>query len=157
MTKQGIKTKSTKGGADDAFNELTFDDLNGKEMVTFQSEKDYTQIVKNNATITIGMEKADAGDLHQTIKNSKFEFIKEGDHNLTVDKGNHNQWIKKGNHLMEVQTGNHTVKVKKDQALTVEGKSATTITGNTAITIKDGTHTFKVKKSLLTRPWRSPN
>lgn len=150
MTKQGIKTKSTKGGAQDAFHELTFDDLNGEEMVTFQSEKDYTQIIKNNATITIGMEKAAAGDLHQTVKGSKFEFIKDGDHDLTVENGNHNQWIKKGDHLMEVQTGNHTVKVKTDQALTVEGKSATTITGNTAVTIKDGTHAFKVKKDATT-------
>jgi type VI secretion system secreted protein VgrG len=150
MTRQGIKTKSTKGGAKDAFHELTFEDLKGEELITFQSEKDYKQIIKNNATITIGMEKADAGDLHQTIKNSKFEFIKEGDHNLTVDKGNHNQWIKKGDHLMEVQTGTHTVKVKKDQALTVEGKSTTVVTGNTSMTVKDGTHTFKVKKDAKT-------
>ncbi len=58
-TKIGFTTRSSEGGSDSTFHEFTMDDKMGEEMVTLQSEKDYTEIIKNNATITIGMEKAD--------------------------------------------------------------------------------------------------
>ncbi len=139
MTKSGIKTKSSKGGAEDAFHELTFDDLNGKEMVRFQSEKDYNQVIKNNAVITIGLEKADAGDLTQTIENHKTE---------TLNKGNYTQTVK---------TGSRILKVKTDHTDTIQGKSTTTITGDTARTIKTGNVTEKVNKGNVTTTVKTGN
>lgn len=128
VTKIGFKTRSSKGGAASNFHEFTMDDKKGEEMVTLQSEKDYTEIIKNNATITIGMETADPGDLTQTIKNTKTETIKVGDFIQTVEKGN------------------RTLKVKTDHTDIVEGKWTTTITGNTVFTVKQGTFAAAVSK-----------
>ncbi len=126
MTKTGIRTNSSKGGG--GFHELTFDDKKDAESILFQSEKDYKQIIKNNAEITIGMEKKDKGSLTQTIWQDKTETIKEGDLTLTVEKGN------------------RITKVKTDDTETIEGKSTTEITGDTSLTIKTGNKTEKISK-----------
>jgi type VI secretion system secreted protein VgrG len=128
VTKIGFKTRSSKSGAAGNFNEFTMDDKKDAEMVTLQSEKDYTEIIKNNATITIGMEKADPGDLTQTIKNTKTETIKEGDFIQTVEKGN------------------RSLKVKTNHTDIVEGTWTTTITGNTAFTVKQGAFAAAISK-----------
>jgi len=123
-TKVGMRTNSSKGGG--GFHELTFDDKKDAETVFFQSEKDYKQVIKNNAEITIGLEKKDKGSLIQTIHMHKTETIKEGDLTLTVEKGN------------------RITKVKTDDTETIEGKSTTEITGDTSLTIKTGNKTEKV-------------
>src|SRR5690606_39796812 len=63
MTQTGLKTDSSKGGG--GFHELLFEDKRGEEFVRFQSEKDYKQIVKNNAVITVGLETKDPGTLSE--------------------------------------------------------------------------------------------
>ena len=120
MTQTGIVTRSTKGGSVDTFNELIFEDRIDEEFVRLQSEKDYKETIKNNAEITIGMEKMDPGDLTQTIYHTKTETIKTGDHVFTVEEGN------------------QTVFVKTDHAETVEGKSNVEITGDYVQTISEG-------------------
>jgi type VI secretion system secreted protein VgrG len=128
VTKIGIKTRSSKQGTESTFNEFTMDDKKDAEMVTLQSEKDYTEIIKNNAVITIGMEKADPGDLTQTIKHTKTETIKEGDFNQTIEKGN------------------RTLKVKTNHDDTVQGTWSTKITGNTAFLISQGAFAATISK-----------
>ncbi len=120
ITKVGFKTQTSKDGTAAMFNEFTMDDKKDAEMVTLQSQKDYTQIIKNNATVTIGTDEAAVGDLTQTIKKNKTETIKEGDF------------------VQNVETGNRTLTVKTDHTDTVEGKSTTTVTGNTDLTVKTG-------------------
>ncbi|MGV8986892.1 MAG: type VI secretion system Vgr family protein [Cypionkella sp.] len=124
MNKLGLRTNSTKGGG--GFHELTFDDTKDAESVFFQSEKDYKQIIKNNAEITIGMEKKDDGNLTQTVYKNMTETIKTGDVTQTIE------------------TGNRITSVKTDDTTKVEGKSTTTITGNTALEVKQGNLTEKV-------------
>ena len=130
MTKTGLRTNSSKGGG--GFHELTFDDKKDAEKIFFQSQKDYQQLVKNNATITIGMETKDPGDLKQTIYHSKVENIETGDTTL------------------EVKKGNRITKVKTDDTTTIEGNSTTEITGDTGLTIKTGNLKEKVDSGNVT-------
>ncbi len=133
MTQSGIKTNSSKGG--DGFNELMMEDKKGEELVRLQSEKDYVEIIKNNATITIGMEKKDPGDLTQTIYANKTETIKTGDMTFTVETGNEirdiktDQTQKIGGNQTEEVTGNVTVTVTGDQTHDTTGKYTETVTG----------------------------
>lgn len=129
MNKVSLRSNSTKDAGEGHYHELTMDDTYEKEKVLFQSERDYEQIVKQNATIRIGMDMDEPkkGDLTQTIKNSKTEDLEEGDWTLNVKKGN------------------RVAKVKTDDTTTVEGKSTTTITGDTALTVKSGNVTEKVE------------
>ena len=124
MNKVSLKTNSTKGGG--GYHELTFDDTKGSENILFQSEGDYKQIIKNNAEITIGMEKKKDGNLTQTVYKNMTETIKTGDVTQIVEKGN------------------RITKVKTDDTTTIEGKSTTAITGDTAVEIKQGNYSEKI-------------
>lgn len=87
MTQSGIVTRSSKGGNSDTFHELVFEDMKDSEFVRFQSEKDYFGKIKNNAEVTIGMEKQDPGDFKQTIYHDKEETLKTGDLRYTIEEG----------------------------------------------------------------------
>lgn len=115
MTQTGIKTNSSKGGG--GYHELCFEDKKGEEFVRFQSEKDYMATIKNNATVSVGFEKADPGDYTEKIKN-----------HMTTE-------IESGNHTFTVKSGKQTVKVKQDRELTVEGNETVKISKNKNDTI----------------------
>ncbi|ARE41180.1 VgrG protein [Rhodovulum sp. P5] len=108
-TQQGIKTNSSKGGG--GFNELMFEDKKGEELVRFQSEKDYQQIVKNDATITVGLEKKDKGDMSLTVQHNLTELVKTGNHRHTVAQGDQ---------TLKVSQGKQTETIKSDVKWTVE-------------------------------------
>ncbi len=132
MTQSGIRTESTKGGG--GFHEIIMEDKKGEEYVRMQSEKDYIQIIKNNATITIGLEKADPGDLKQTIEHTKTETINTGDDNLEVKKGN--QTIKIKVNQTETIGGDQKLLVKGNQTYTINKKQTHTIKGDQILTVK---------------------
>jgi type VI secretion system secreted protein VgrG len=119
-TQTGIKTRSSQKGDSNTFNELVFEDKKGEEFVRLQSEKNYTQVIKNNATVIIGVDKQDPGDLTQTIQHTKTETIKKGDH------------------LLKVEEGNQNIFVKSDHTETIEGKATQTITKNYTQIVKTG-------------------
>ncbi len=52
-----FRTRSTKGGDATAFHELTFDDTKDKELILFQSERDFNRIVENDDSLKVGFEK----------------------------------------------------------------------------------------------------
>lgn len=91
-TQSGIKTNSSKGGG--GFNELMLEDKKGEELVRFQAEKDYQQIVKNNATITVGEEKQDPGNLSLTVFNDETETVRQN--KVQVVGATYNQTIGDG-------------------------------------------------------------
>lgn len=124
-TQSGVKTNTSKDGKN--FNELMMEDKKDSELVRFQAARDYTQIVKNNATITIGEETKEDGDLTQTIHRNKTETLKTGDH------------------LFKVEAGKQTLEIKKDKKETIEGKSALTVTGDVSETLKQGNFSLNTK------------
>jgi type VI secretion system secreted protein VgrG len=115
-TQTGVKTNSSKGGG--GFHELVFEDKKGEEFVRFQSEKDYMSTIKNNATFSVGFEKADPGDYTEKIKNHMTTTVESGDRTFTV------------------KTGKETYSVKQDRTLTVEGNEIVNVTKNKTDTIK---------------------
>jgi type VI secretion system secreted protein VgrG len=117
-TMSGVKTNSSKGGG--GAHELVFEDMKDEEFVRMISEKDYFLKIKNNAEITIGMDKKDAGDLTQTIYRHKTETLKTGDYAFTIEKGN------------------RKVKISDNHGEEIGGKSDTKITGNTTLKITQG-------------------
>ncbi|WP_439524355.1 type VI secretion system Vgr family protein [Marivita sp.] len=138
-TQSGVKTNSSKGGG--GFNELMFEDKKGEELVRFQAEKDYEQIVKNNATITIGLEKKDPGDLTQTVHNDVTETINEGTYTETVKKGDHITNIDTGDHNTTLKMGNMDVSVKSGKI---------TVSAAQSIEFKCGGSTIKMDPMSIT-------
>ena len=111
-TKSGIRTRSSlKGGTSD-FNEYTFDDKKGSELIYEQAQKDLSTYVKNDQTIKIDH------DRKVTVKNDETVNIQNNqtitvtqDHGLTVSKGNHTITVSTGNHSTTVSKGNHSTTV----------------------------------------------
>ena len=83
--KTGLRTRSSDRGT--GFHELVFDDRKDAEVVRLQSERDFTQIVKNNAEITVGLGHKAPGTFKQTIHGDKTERIVEGNHRFAVETG----------------------------------------------------------------------
>ena len=75
-----IRTRSSKQGAQDNFNEIRLSDAKGSELFNIQAEKDFKGLVKNNRSDSIGHEyKIDAGDLLEvTVGQSKLSMDKQG-------------------------------------------------------------------------------
>ena len=129
MTQTGIKSKSSKGGG--GFNELVMEDKKGEEFVRLQSEKDYIEIIKNNAKITIGLEKADAGDMSLEVKND--QAVKIG-HDQTIDVGN-DRTLTVGNNESISIGANQTTTIGKDSARTIGNNETVDIATNLTETV----------------------
>ena len=52
-SRNGFRTRSTKGGGSKNYNELFFEDKKGQEQVYLQAEKDHNHLVKHDQTATI--------------------------------------------------------------------------------------------------------
>lgn len=130
-TQSGVKTNSSLGGG--GFNELMFEDKKGSELVRFQAEKDYRQIVKNDAEITVGLEKKDKGDLTLTVHNDVTETINEGHYTETVKAGNHTTTLDKGNHVTVLKQGDMSVDVNKGKITVTAMKSIEFKVGGSSI------------------------
>jgi type VI secretion system secreted protein VgrG len=137
MTQSGIKTNTSKKGG--GFNELMFEDKKDSELVRFQSERDYEQIIKNNATVTVGLEHKDKGDMDVTVHRHLTETLKTGDHTF------------------KIATGSQKIDIKKDKKETIEGKSDLIITKDVTETIKMGNLTRSVDQGNVTETIKMGN
>lgn len=116
-TQSGLKSNSSKGGG--GFNELMFEDKKDAELVRFQSQKDYEQIVKDNATVTIGGGDNATGDLTQTVKNNVTQTIEEGNHSLTIKQGNQDITVSQGDMGVDVSQGSVMIEAARKITLKV--------------------------------------
>ena len=84
-TQSGFKTRSSPGGAAANCNEIRLEDKKGSEEFFVQAEKDYNQVVKNNRTESIGVDRAlDVGNNKtETVGNNRSETI-GNDNSLTI-------------------------------------------------------------------------
>ncbi|MDO6590550.1 MULTISPECIES: type VI secretion system Vgr family protein [Rhodobacterales] len=124
QTQMGLKTNTSKDGG--GFSELIFEDKKDAEFVRLQSERDFRQIVKNNAEITVGLEHKKEGFFKQTIHGNKTETINEGDHQFTVAKGAEKIDIAKNRDT--TIGGSDALTIDADQKMTIKGGQTTSIT-----------------------------
>ncbi|MFO0759148.1 MAG: type VI secretion system tip protein TssI/VgrG [Byssovorax sp.] len=103
-TRSTWKTESTPGGG--GYNELTFEDQKGEELVYLRAERDLTRLVQVNESVTIG------GSLNTTIGQNESRDI-HGDQTLHVA----------GNRSSQVD-GSETIAVSEELRLQI-GESGT--------------------------------
>ncbi|WP_394203309.1 type VI secretion system Vgr family protein [Shewanella waksmanii] len=133
-TQSGIKTRSTKEGAADNFNELRFDDEKGKELLFLQAEKDHQLNVKNDQFDTIGRDRIGevgnddrltigndaaidvANNVALTVGKDRLSDIASND-KLTVGKTLN---IEAGKEIV-LKTGSACIKLSSDGAISIEG------------------------------------
>jgi type VI secretion system secreted protein VgrG len=147
MTQSGVKTHSTKTGDDKTFNELRFEDKKESEEVYFHAEKDFNRVVENNDTLTVGLEKKDAGDQTIQIHNNRTVTLDEGNDTLQVKKGKRDVKIDEGDHLLTVGKGNReaTISTGNDTLTISKGNREVKIdAGNHTVTVTQGNQTIKI-------------
>ena len=129
MTQQGIKTNKTKGGG--GFNEFVMEDKKEEEFVRLQSERDYVEIIKNNADIKIGFEHTDKGNLNQEVYN---DYTEKVGNNETREVGNdHSETI--GNNETRDIGNDHTETIGNNETREVGSNQEETIGSNQTLTV----------------------
>ena len=119
-TKSGFRTRSSLKGGAAKFNELTFDDKIGHELVYIHAEKDMKTHVEHDQSLTVDncrmvYVKADEtvtikGKQSITVTKDHTFTVEEGHTKNTITKGNSDYAVSKGNHALKVAMGNITVK-----------------------------------------------
>lgn len=126
QTQSGVKSRSTKDGDAETFNELRFEDKFGEEQIYFHAEKDFERVVENNDVLKIGFEKADPGDQTTEINN---------DQSITVGQ-NRTAEIQQGNDAITVSQGNHSINVDAGESTIEAAQKITLKVGGSTITIE---------------------
>lgn len=150
MTQSGIKTRSSKSGSTDNFNELRFEDKKGEEEIYIHAEKDLNCVVENNETRKVGYEDKDKGDQEIDIYNDQKLKVGVGskggsqtveifkDRNVTLKTGNDGLIVEQGNMSVVMKMGNQETNVKL-------GKSSTE--AMQAIELKVGSSSIKIDQT----------
>jgi len=88
QTQSGIKTRSTKSGSPDNFNEIRFEDKKGSESLHVQAEKDQSTLIKNNQTIMVTNQLTETygGGRETTVQKFDDTTVKGGNKNITVEQ-----------------------------------------------------------------------
>jgi len=149
QTQSGVKTRSSKKGVADNFNEIRFEDKKDEEELYIHAEKDFNRVVENNDTLKVGFDKTDSGDQTIEIYN---------DRTTSLDQGNDTLTVKKGDYAVDIDKGKRTINVKGDDATTISsgnhsldissGKS--TIEAAVSIELKVGSNSVKIDQSGVT-------
>ncbi len=147
-TQSGIKTRSSKGGGPDNFNEIRFEDKKGQEELYVQAEKDHNIKVKANRSLSVGANDAiTVGGTRSTTVTKKDTVTLKDEHEMTVT-----------NLVTETFNKGHTLNVHgADQTITItEGKTETItktygVKADGIITIESKAQiTLKVGESSIT-------
>ncbi|HEU4618861.1 MAG TPA: type VI secretion system tip protein TssI/VgrG [Gammaproteobacteria bacterium] len=162
-TQSGIKSRSSKGGNGDNFNEIRFEDLKGSEQMYIHAEKDQSSVVENDQTEDVGRDK------HVTVGRDRTEDIgqdrtlhvgRDKTENVDRDKSiqvgkDHSEGIKSnmtisvGNTLTETVAINYTETVGAAMELTVGGVFTESVGANKTQTV-GGSKDVSVGKSYGT-------
>ncbi|MBV8819838.1 MAG: type VI secretion system tip protein VgrG [Acidobacteriaceae bacterium] len=137
QTQSGIKSRSSKEGGSDNFNEIRLEDKKGSELFNVQAEKDMKTLVKNDDTQTIQNDrKIDVYGKHtETIVKDTTIKITEGNLSVTLDKGNETRKLTVGNQSITLDTGNQSTNVSLGKIDTTAMQSITLTVGGSSIKI----------------------
>ncbi len=148
-SQSGIKSRSTKSGDQETFNELRFEDKKGAECIYFHAERDFERVVENNDILKVGLLTKDKGN--QTIEIFNDQTLKIGgsesssgsqtleiwkDQTETLHTGNRKTTLEKGNDTLTISAGNQKIDIPAGQCEFTAGKKITLTVGASSIVIE---------------------
>jgi type VI secretion system secreted protein VgrG len=133
MTQSGVKSRSTKSGSGQTFNEIRFEDKKGSELLYVHAEKDRTAIVENDNSESVGHDEAITVGHDRTRSVGNDESVSIG-HDQTVTVGNdrtesvgHDEAITIGNDRTHTVGRDQSYSTGRDRARTVGRDETATI------------------------------
>jgi type VI secretion system secreted protein VgrG len=136
-TQSGIKSRSSKDGGADNFNELRFEDRKGKEQIYTHAEKDMLTEVENDETRDVGHDRT------TTVKNNETRTVKEGNDAVTIGQGNQTLEIKMGNQTIAIKMGNQSTKLDAGKSETEAMQSIELKVGQSSVKLDQTGVTIK--------------
>lgn len=134
-TKLGFRTRSVlKGGTDD-FNELSFDDKKGKELLFLHAQKNMKTEVEVDQTLTVGHD--------QTI-------TIENDRTLTINKGNQTTLLKMGDQATKLEMGSQATELMLGDISVKCDLGSISMEAMQSITLKVGLSSVKIDQTGVT-------
>jgi type VI secretion system secreted protein VgrG len=135
MTQTGTKTRSTKAGTPDNFNEIRFEDKKGLEQLFIHAERNQDIEVEKDETHWVGHDRTKNIDHDETthVKHDRSEAV-DNNENIEIgvnrsEKVGKNETISVGKNRNENVGENETIGIGKDQSITV-GKKQTLQVGD---------------------------
>jgi type VI secretion system secreted protein VgrG len=152
QTQSGIKSRSSKGGSSDNYNEIRFEDLMGNEMITVHAEKDMsttvehddTQLVQNNRTINVD------GTHTETIVKDTSITISQGNHSLEIQQGNQSIKLDMGNQTTELSMGNQSITLDMGNQTTTVSLGSISADAMQSITLTVGGNSITIDQTGVT-------
>ncbi len=124
-TQSGIKSRSSKGGTSQNFNEIRFEDLKGKEELHIQAEKDMSTLVKHDQSTSVGANRSVSVGGNHSVSVT-------GTQSTTVTKDETQTY--EANRKMTV-TGTNTDEITGDHQGTYKAERTESVTGNDGLTV----------------------
>jgi type VI secretion system secreted protein VgrG len=145
-TQSGIKSRSSKGGSGDNFNEIRFEDKKGEELLSVHAEKDQSISVENDETHSVGHDRSkDVGNDEQSdIGNDRTETVGKNE-SITIGENRDesvgkNESISIGSNQSISVGGNRDASVGKNESTTVSADRSLTVSKSESVSIgKDET------------------
>ncbi len=134
-TQSGVKSRSSKDGSPENFNEIRFEDKKGEELLFIHAEKNKTIEVENDESHTVGHDETHsvAHDRKKDVGNDETTSVKR---DRTEDVGS-NEKISIGKNRTESVGDDEKITVGKEQSISV-GKSRTlSVSKNQLTTVGD--------------------
>ncbi|GAB2882383.1 type VI secretion system spike protein VgrG1b [Uliginosibacterium flavum] len=141
MTQSGIKSRSSKGGTPENFNEIRFEDKKGSEQVFIHAEKNQDIEVENDETHWVGHDRKKTVDHDENVevKNNRTEQVGVNEDitigNNRTEKVGVNETITIGVNRTEQVGSNQSVTIGATDTLTVATQRTHTVGINETITV----------------------
>lgn len=139
QTQSGMKSRSSKEGSGENFNEIRLEDKKGEEEVYIHAEKDHNQVTENDRTEDVGNNRS------LTVGNDKSESV-GNEKSIGVGK-NHSEDI--GENMTLSVGGDRSLSVAKNMTESVEGNASLAVTKNLTETV-DGEMSLTITKDRST-------
>ncbi|MGH8434364.1 MAG: type VI secretion system Vgr family protein [Pseudomonas sp.] len=153
-TQSGLKSRSSKGGGTENFNEIRIEDKKGSELIFIYAEKDQTIEVEKDEKITIGQDRTEEvkRDEKITIQGKRVEEVK-GTEEVTIT-GKRTTTLKNKDELTIDQGRTTKVKAGDDKldvtnSLEVTTQQKIVLKANTEIELKVGSSTLKITPASI--------
>jgi type VI secretion system secreted protein VgrG len=154
-TQSGVKSRSSKGGSADTYNELRFEDKTGQELVLLHAEKDLTIESEHDGSTSIGHDQTTSITNNLTTKvgadeerdisgNLKTSITKDETHSVSQDRntsisGNDSSTVSKQYSLtatdqISLTTGQSSIVMKSNGEIQISGDKIT-LSGTSKVVI----------------------
>jgi type VI secretion system secreted protein VgrG len=150
QTQSGVKSRSSKEGTTDNFNEIRFEDKKGEEQLFIHAEKNQDIEVENDETHWVGRDRKKTIDRDETteVKGNRTEVVRK-DEAITIE-GGRTEVVRK-NETITIEgsrkeavsheedltvRGNRRENIEKDHTLIIKGKRTESTDNNETLTVK---------------------